>query len=179
MNIVMWFLIKGAFWFTTVLLVLPFFEPADPDGGSDGRPAFEPAAMLETVGAARQAIEDIGGLCGRRPQVCETGGETLEALQSRAREGARIAYDFLDGRLGGSAVQTGSVPASAAAGRQEPDAHAAPLTYGPIATDGRSAGASAAAPSFDEAASDLIRPAPFPPLTPGAVPAPAMRPDTG
>ena len=37
----------------------------------------------------------------RNPDVCETGSETFAALGIRAREGARIAYQFLDSQFAG------------------------------------------------------------------------------
>ena len=104
----MWFLIKSAFWFAIVLMLLPLADPsADPTPNSGPR-----VNIGATVEAATSALDDLTGICRRRPDVCKTGGETLAALGVQARDGARIAYRYLDGRFGQSApdkVVTGTV----------------------------------------------------------------------
>lgn len=101
------FLIKAAFWFGVVLLVLPFFrgEPAAPPADADR------LELDRTVMAAREAFADIQGFCDRRPSVCETGGTVLAALRERAREGARIAYRVFDTQSGADdgAMTTGGI----------------------------------------------------------------------
>lgn len=90
----MGFLLKGAFWFSVVLLSLPLLESGD-TGANE-----QPVAVGETIFALGVAIEDIRSMCERHPDVCVTGGETLNALGLRARDGARIAYQYLDTALG-------------------------------------------------------------------------------
>ncbi|MEP3437411.1 MAG: DUF5330 domain-containing protein [Hoeflea sp.] len=104
----MWFLIKGSFWFSLVLIALPFL-----DTGS--REALETAPPLEvgqSVAAAVEAFEDIKQICVRKPDICETGSETFAALGTRAKEGARIAYQFLDSKFANDETDlvTGSLP---------------------------------------------------------------------
>lgn len=102
----MWFLIKAIVGFALVLLVLPFFGTA-PEATTGTAPEIEMSATIE---AAKSAIDDLTGICQRRPDVCKTGGEALSALGSQAREGALIAYRFLDDRFGGAdAVVTGTI----------------------------------------------------------------------
>ncbi len=117
----MWFLIKSAFWFTVVLMLLPLADPATQ--ATSGR---QPQVRIgATVEAATSALDDLTGICKRRPDVCKTGGETLAALGARARDGALVAYQFLDGRFGGSRsenVITGTVAPGNGAATQEPDA---------------------------------------------------------
>ncbi len=106
----MWFLIKGTFWFTVVLLVLPFFV-------KDEQPAPEVAdtkavGVADTVTAAIEALGYISGpVRGKAADVCVKGAETFTALGHRAREGARIAYELLDAQFGGSGdpVMTGTI----------------------------------------------------------------------
>lgn len=119
----MGFLIKCAFWLSLVLLVLPL-------GNSDsGEPTV---GAVEAFLAARAVIDDMSGLCERRPQACEVGRSAFNTIGVRAREGARIAYDMLDERFGepadmvadmaqamdapeaGEPLHTGSVPVPAA-----------------------------------------------------------------
>lgn len=100
----MFFLIRMAFWFSLVLLVLPLDA-----GRAPGSPP--PVSPIEAVFAARAAIGDVAGLCERQPDVCVTGRAAFQTIGSRAREGARIAYDLLDaGGRDTDATSTGSVP---------------------------------------------------------------------
>ncbi|HET6492949.1 MAG TPA: DUF5330 domain-containing protein [Burkholderiales bacterium] len=102
----MWFLIKAVFGFALILLVLPFFSSA-PEAAKGTAPEIEMGATIE---AAKSAIDDLTGICQRRPDVCKTGGEALAALGSQARAGALIAYRFLDDRFGGAdGVVTGTI----------------------------------------------------------------------
>lgn len=108
---IMWTLVKGSFWFSLVLVTIPFFDAETRDTLAEA----PPVAVGESVSAAFVALEDIRGLCARNPGVCETGGETVIALGIRAREGARLAYEFLDERFQGdkpvdNALTTASVP---------------------------------------------------------------------
>jgi hypothetical protein len=110
----MGFEIKCAFWLSLVLLVIPF--------GNDGNGGSRVGAV-EAFLAARAVIDDMSGLCERRPDACEVGRSALHTIGVRAREGARIAYDMLDEQLrepeadvaateAGEPLHTGSVPAA-------------------------------------------------------------------
>lgn len=81
----MGFLIRSAFWLSLVLLVIPF-------GGDNDEPTV---GAIEAFFAARAVIDDMSGLCERRPQACEIGRSAVHTIGVRAREGARIAYDLL------------------------------------------------------------------------------------
>lgn len=108
----MWTLAKGVFWFSMVLVTIPFFDAGTRERLADA----PPVAVGDSVTAAFTALEDIRGICARNPGVCETGSETVAALGMRAREGARIAYEFLDDRFaaapasGPDLTTTASVP---------------------------------------------------------------------
>lgn len=96
----MGFLVKGAFWFSVVLLSLPLLHGSESEMGL-------PAADIEfgqTFQALGTAIADIRAICERHPDVCETGGETLTALGLQARDGAELAYQYLDAALGEEAA---------------------------------------------------------------------------
>ncbi len=94
----MWFLIRTAFWFAVVLMLLPAADPAS--GPRDGAKAAIDVGA--TVDAAASVLGDLTGLCQRRPGVCETGGRTLSALGARARDGARLAVRMIDERTAAS-----------------------------------------------------------------------------
>lgn len=104
----MWFLIKGSFWFSLVLIALPVFDSSSQEA-LEGAPPLE---VGESMAAAVEAFEDIRQICVRKPDICETGSETFAALGLRAKQGARIAYQFLDTKFadGDTELVTGSLP---------------------------------------------------------------------
>lgn len=103
----MFFILRSAFWFSLVLLVIPFNF-----GSSD--PAQERAGPIETFGAAREAFIDVAGLCERKPEVCKVGKSAFNTVGVRAREAARIAYETLDENFGEPDTQsrTGGIAAA-------------------------------------------------------------------
>ncbi|WP_315919449.1 DUF5330 domain-containing protein [Mesorhizobium sp. SP-1A] len=101
----MGFLIRTAFWFSLVLLMLPLNIGTD----ASGRDAVSP---LQALLAAREAVGDIAGICERKPEVCETGKSAMHTISTRARETAKIAAEMLDseGASGTDATATGTIP---------------------------------------------------------------------
>lgn len=90
----MLFLLRTAFWLTLVLVLIPL--------GSDDESTNDRAADVDPVSAflaAQATMSDIGGFCSRNPQACETGGNALSVIGSRAQDGARIVYEFLDTKI--------------------------------------------------------------------------------
>ena len=83
----MGFLIRMAFWFSLVLLALPL-DPAGKDGQS--------VSPIQAFFAAREAVDDVSGICERKPDVCEVGKAAMHTIGVRARETARIAYEMLE-----------------------------------------------------------------------------------
>jgi uncharacterized protein DUF5330 len=106
------FLIRTAFWFSLVLLILPLGSGT----GADGRQYVSP---LQAFFAARDAVGDVSAICERKPEVCEVGKSAFETIRIRASESARIAYEILNRQFGDpdSSIRTGSVPA---AGKSSP-----------------------------------------------------------
>ena len=105
----MWTLIKGAFWFSLVLIALPLFNPESSDRLAEG-PKFETAGSMS---AAWALYDDVTSICEREPQVCEVGSHTIGVLGARAKEGARIAYQYLDDKFGEETpdeLTTASIP---------------------------------------------------------------------
>ena len=90
----MWFLIKGTFWFSLVLVALSYF-------GSYNDPTKEPSAfdLPSAVSAAGEAYRYVSAICIEKPDVCVKGAETFHALGERAKEGAKVAYELLDAQL--------------------------------------------------------------------------------
>lgn len=104
----MFFLLRMGFWFSLVLLALPLGA-----GHSGGRQV----GPFEALAAAREAVGDLAGICGRKPDVCDTGRSAVQTIGERAREGSRIAFELLDERFGetppDAVLTTGSVAPAA------------------------------------------------------------------
>ncbi|HEV7319480.1 MAG TPA: DUF5330 domain-containing protein [Ensifer sp.] len=127
----MWFLIKATFWFSMVLVLLPFLDPS-----SSNKLEHAPKVELgDTFAAANEAFQYISAICIQKPEVCEKGAETFVALGHRAREGARIAYEFLDTQFAETDVAN-------------PDAKVTTGTVAPVAS-GTVAPADAATPTAE------------------------------
>ena len=113
----MWFLIKGAFWFSLVLVMLPIFD----QDATDRLSHEKGVELTDALGAAAGLISYATDLCSEKPDVCIKGAETFSTLGHRAREGARVAYTYLDTQFSdedatakADAVLTGTVAAKAA-----------------------------------------------------------------
>jgi hypothetical protein len=81
----MGFLIRATFWFSLVLLLMPF--------GGDG--SSDDLGPLQALLAAREAVQDISGICERKPDVCKAGQSALHTIGVKAKASARFAYDML------------------------------------------------------------------------------------
>lgn len=101
----MWFLIRAAFWFSLVLLALPFGAGSDAASESSVGP-------VQAFVAARDAVGDIAGICERKPDVCATGKEAMHTIAARAKATVRIASEMMGDEAGApdQAAVTGSVP---------------------------------------------------------------------
>ena len=83
---VMGFIIRSIFWLSLVLLLLPI-------GGTGGQDSAETPQVgaLQALGAAREAITDMIGICERKPEVCATGRAALTRAGEARRQVARSA----------------------------------------------------------------------------------------
>jgi hypothetical protein len=81
----MGFLIRSAVWFSLVLLLLPF--------GGDG--STDDLGPLQALLAAREAVQDVSGMCERKPDVCKAGRSALHTIGVKAKASAKLAYDVL------------------------------------------------------------------------------------
>jgi len=113
----MWFMIKGAFWFSLVLMALPIINPG-PQAETDTTNAAA-IDVPNSLSAAMSAIQDIRQICERKPDVCDKGAETLSALGLQARDGAEIAFKMLDDKFA-SDIPQDAHPATITAGDQQP-----------------------------------------------------------
>lgn len=99
------FLIRAAFW---LALVVAFIPVRDADLGEGQRAV----STMETVNLAQAVVSDIGSFCSRNAQTCETGGELLSQMGLKAREGAKIAYTWLDKHVADEKKQSKIDPVS-------------------------------------------------------------------
>jgi hypothetical protein len=88
------FFIRAAFWLSLVILLIPT------DDGTDKSSAAEGVSAVQALDAAQSAISDMGSLCRRNPDVCDTGGAFLQTFGNKARKGAQMLYHYLDETFG-------------------------------------------------------------------------------
>lgn len=84
------FLIRTAFWLSIAIL----FIPADQSEEQTER--IELVSTGEAIMAAQSVWSDLSAICERKPDVCETGGSALQTFSHKAKNGARILYNYLD-----------------------------------------------------------------------------------
>lgn len=104
------FIIRTAFWLALVIAFIPVRQ-------SDLQEGVRPVSPLETVGLATAVASDLGRFCERNTATCATGGALFSQMGIKAREGARLAYQWFDDGTGGTEtaavspdpVQTGSL----------------------------------------------------------------------
>jgi hypothetical protein len=88
----MWFLIKGTFYCSMGLVALSYLG-SPPREETQGGPTFQ---IGDAFVAATDAYDYVSSICIEKPDVCEKGKQTFQALGQRAREGALVAYQLLD-----------------------------------------------------------------------------------
>lgn len=98
----MGFLIRCIFWLSLVLLVIPI------QTGEEGAEKTSVGA-IQAFFAVRGAVQDIAGICERKPDVCETGRAALHTITARAKESARMAYDMIEGEEKQAGMQAESL----------------------------------------------------------------------
>jgi hypothetical protein len=102
----MTFLIRMGFWFSLVLLALPFNFGGTDDGARSVGP-------IEALFAAKEAVSDVSGICERKPDVCDTGRAAFHTISVRAQESARIAAGLMEAEPDSVAPMAEAVAASA------------------------------------------------------------------
>lgn len=99
------FFVKLAFWLAIVVAMIPV-RPGDlPEGVQSVTPG-------ETVSLARAVANDVMTFCERNEDTCVTGSLLMSQMGAKAREGARIAYSWLDERYGADKGTTKAKPRS-------------------------------------------------------------------
>ncbi|MEL6089046.1 DUF5330 domain-containing protein [Bartonella schoenbuchensis] len=88
------FLIKSAFFLFIIFVVISFFSAKPKDNHSSSLEANITAS--DAIIALKNTITDLGKFCERNVEVCKTGKSFFNPLGERARDGAKIAYEYLD-----------------------------------------------------------------------------------
>jgi Family of unknown function (DUF5330) len=86
------FLVRLAFWFCVVLVLLP-------SGRSQPDPKPQVSAG-EAFSAAKAAFNDLQQFCARQPDACSVGSSAAHVIGQRAQAGAKMVYDLLSDQLG-------------------------------------------------------------------------------
>ena len=91
------FFIKSFCFLTLFLVIISFLGTSGKNNGS------QPDQYMNTVEAllaVKDTVNDLGNFCERNSDTCETGKTFFGSLGERARDGARIAYEYLDRTFG-------------------------------------------------------------------------------
>ena len=89
------------------LVVLSFFGNP-PQEETAGGPRL---VMGDAITAATDAYQYVSAICVEKPEVCEKGKETFQALGQRAREGALVAFQLLDQQFTDDGTSQNPLPA--------------------------------------------------------------------
>ena len=75
------FITRAVFWLGTVVMLLP--------PSTEGEPPPR-VSLLHAAVAARALIADVGSVCQRNPQACETSGEAIRLVGRKLETGTDI-----------------------------------------------------------------------------------------
>lgn len=91
------FFIKSFCFLTLFLVVISFFGSS---GKNNGAQPDQYMNTVEALLAVKNTVNDLGNFCERNSDTCETGKTFFGSLGERARDGARLAYEYLDRTFG-------------------------------------------------------------------------------
>ena len=134
------FLLRAAFWFGLVLLLLPAGRSSD----SDTRQTA-PVGALAAASAATATFSDMRQFCARQPDACAVGAQVAVAAGQRAQTGAKMLFEFLNDKLVSTDWEMSPTAAQregASTGKGSGDT----LTHGDLAPDWRGPGKAKEAP---------------------------------
>jgi Family of unknown function (DUF5330) len=84
------FLLRTAFWFGIVMLLLPAFRSSD-----SGKRDTAPVGAVDAASAATATFSDMLQFCARQPSACAVGAQVAAAAGQRAQAGAKLLYAIL------------------------------------------------------------------------------------
>ncbi|MFZ1886044.1 MAG: DUF5330 domain-containing protein [Rhodoplanes sp.] len=110
------FLLRIAFWFGLVLLLLPTSRSSDSSG--EQTKAVDP---LDAASAATATFSDMRQFCTRQPEACAVGAQVAAAAGQRAQVGAKMLYEFLSEKI--VSAESDSAAGAAAKGSRDTLTH--------------------------------------------------------
>jgi hypothetical protein len=88
------FLLRAAFWFGIVMLLLPAFRLSD-----SGKRDTAPVGAVDAASAATATFSDMLQFCARQPSACAVGAQVATAAGQRAQAGAKVLYEMLSEKI--------------------------------------------------------------------------------
>jgi Family of unknown function (DUF5330) len=85
----MLFLVRAAFWFMIIVLLLP----------------TDDKQRSEVYGTAQAAVNDVTGFCDRNPETCARAKDAFAIFVQKAEFGARMVMDLIQNKASGGAEQ--------------------------------------------------------------------------
>jgi len=92
------FLFKSILFLTLIFVAITFLAPHH-DHNSQNTKAGSYYNTFDALLAVHNTVTDLGNFCERTPRTCKTGKSFIGLLGVKARDGARIAYEFLDSQF--------------------------------------------------------------------------------
>lgn len=72
-----------------------------PNGGRSSSSATVDITISDVATAFTGTVNDLRAFCGRNMTICKTGKSFLNSIGEHARDGAKIAYEYLDRTFSG------------------------------------------------------------------------------
>lgn len=82
------FLVRMAFWLSLVIICLPSGKSEEDETVS--------LTATQALFAAQAAYDDFSQICARSPRICTAGRAAFVAFSDKAKNGARMVYQYLD-----------------------------------------------------------------------------------
>jgi len=83
------FLLKTLFWLSLVILLIPAGQATISAGRGE-------ISKFEMLSAAKAVWNDFSTFCERNQETCETGNQLVAQFGDKARNGAKMLYEYLD-----------------------------------------------------------------------------------
>ena len=101
------FILNGAIWVLAILLLLPALVATDTvDGNERAYTESDHTTSMHAVRIATGLAADLGALCQRNPQTCDSARVIAMATMDRAQHGWAIASDLMAKPADGQAPQS-------------------------------------------------------------------------
>ena len=99
------FFLKTVFWLSLVIFLIPAGKETSAAGQGE-------ISKFEALSAAQAVWNDFSAFCERNQDTCETGNQLATHFSDKARNGAKMLYEYLgedSGQTSAHDVVTGSI----------------------------------------------------------------------